>query len=218
MCRSQVLNLSDGLSLFVLVASILTKMLFSMNSGFPILPFLLQPPSLLLSPTNILILILIFLPHSPLPLVILLLSLRLPHLHLSLPLPIVLLPFFLLPVSPLFCPIKHSSFANPHWSTDMKSEYEALLHNTLDLVPLRPGRKIVGCKWVFRIKQNPDGSVDDVLVHRSGVNGEHYYAYIRPTLSNQWFKFDDERVTKEDENRALEEQNFECLLCWTLVF
>ncbi|XP_047177146.1 ubiquitin C-terminal hydrolase 13-like isoform X2 [Vigna umbellata] len=49
-------------------------------------------------------------------------------------------------------------------------------------------------------------SLHSVLVHSSGVNGGHYYAYIRPTLSNQWFKFDDERVTKEDEKRALEEQ------------
>ncbi|CAA6653759.1 unnamed protein product [Spirodela intermedia] len=34
----------------------------------------------------------------------------------------------------------------------------------------------------------------------------HYYAFIRPTLSDQWYKFDDERVTKEDTKRALEEQ------------
>jgi ubiquitin C-terminal hydrolase len=26
--------------------------------------------------------------------------------------------------------------------------------------------------------------------------GGHYYAYIRPDLRGQWFKFDDERVTK----------------------
>ncbi|CAN4114475.1 unnamed protein product [Withania somnifera] len=45
-----------------------------------------------------------------------------------------------------------------------------------------------------------------VLVHSGGVHGGHYYAYIRPTLSDQWFKFDDERVTKEDPKRALEEQ------------
>ncbi|KAJ6870701.1 hypothetical protein NC652_036376 [Populus alba x Populus x berolinensis] len=46
----------------------------------------------------------------------------------------------------------------------------------------------------------------DVLVHSGGVHGGHYYAFIRPTLSDQWFKFDDERVTKEDVKRALEEQ------------
>ncbi|KAG8488661.1 hypothetical protein CXB51_016728 [Gossypium anomalum] len=45
-----------------------------------------------------------------------------------------------------------------------------------------------------------------VLVHSGGVHGGHYYAFIRPTLSDQWYKFDDERVTKEDMKRALEEQ------------
>lgn len=49
-------------------------------------------------------------------------------------------------------------------------------------------------------------TLHSVLVHSGGVHGGHYYAYIRPTLSNQWFKFDDERVTKEDAKRALEEQ------------
>ncbi|CAN4120118.1 unnamed protein product [Withania somnifera] len=57
-----------------------------------------------------------------------------------------------------------------------------------------------------------DGSVRNlytlhsVLVHSGGVHGGHYYAFIRPTLSDQWYKFDDERVTKEDMKRALEEQ------------
>jgi ubiquitin carboxyl-terminal hydrolase 7 len=45
-----------------------------------------------------------------------------------------------------------------------------------------------------------------VLVHSGGVHGGHYYAFIRPTLSGQWSKFDDERVTKEELRRALEEQ------------
>ncbi|KAI3910726.1 hypothetical protein MKW92_029235 [Papaver armeniacum] len=45
-----------------------------------------------------------------------------------------------------------------------------------------------------------------VLVHSGGGHGGHYYAYIRPTHSEQWFKFNDERVTKEDIKRVLEEQ------------
>ncbi|XP_035546155.1 ubiquitin carboxyl-terminal hydrolase 13-like isoform X3 [Juglans regia] len=49
-------------------------------------------------------------------------------------------------------------------------------------------------------------TLHSVLVHSGGVHGGHYYAFIRPTLSDQWFKFDDERVTKEDVKRALEEQ------------
>ncbi|RYR45826.1 hypothetical protein Ahy_A07g031608 isoform D [Arachis hypogaea] len=49
-------------------------------------------------------------------------------------------------------------------------------------------------------------TLHSVLVHSGGVHGGHYYAFIRPTLSEQWYKFDDERVTKEDTKRALEEQ------------
>ncbi|KAG8504011.1 hypothetical protein CXB51_002300 [Gossypium anomalum] len=49
-------------------------------------------------------------------------------------------------------------------------------------------------------------TLHSVLVHSGGVHGGHYYAFIRPTLSDQWYKFDDERVTKEEMKRALEEQ------------
>ncbi|XP_009368548.2 ubiquitin C-terminal hydrolase 12-like isoform X1 [Pyrus x bretschneideri] len=49
-------------------------------------------------------------------------------------------------------------------------------------------------------------TLHSVLVHSGGVHGGHYYAFVRPTLSDQWYKFDDERVTKEDIKRALEEQ------------
>ncbi|KAJ6846627.1 ubiquitin carboxyl-terminal hydrolase 12-like [Iris pallida] len=49
-------------------------------------------------------------------------------------------------------------------------------------------------------------TLHSVLVHSGGVHGGHYYAFIRPTLSDQWYKYDDERVTKEDAKRASEEQ------------
>ncbi|KAL3335872.1 hypothetical protein AABB24_031873 [Solanum stoloniferum] len=49
-------------------------------------------------------------------------------------------------------------------------------------------------------------TLHSVLVHGGSVTGGHYYAFIWPTLSNQWYKFDDERVTKVDAKRALEEQ------------
>ncbi|KAL0367236.1 UNVERIFIED_CONTAM: Ubiquitin carboxyl-terminal hydrolase 12 [Sesamum radiatum] len=48
-------------------------------------------------------------------------------------------------------------------------------------------------------------TLHSVLVHSGGVDGGHYYAFIRPTLSNQWYKFDDERVTKQDLSKALDE-------------
>ncbi|BAF06299.2 Os01g0771400, partial [Oryza sativa Japonica Group] len=49
-------------------------------------------------------------------------------------------------------------------------------------------------------------TLHSVLVHSGGGHGGHYYAFIRPALSDIWYKFDDERVTKEDMKRALEEQ------------
>ena len=42
----------------------------------------------------------------------------------------------------------------------MQDEIDAL-HRQFrwSLVPLPPGKQAIGCKWVFRIKSNPNGSV-----------------------------------------------------------
>merc|ERR1719238_2033653 len=45
-----------------------------------------------------------------------------------------------------------------------------------------------------------------VLVHSGGMNGGHYYAFIRPLGMEQWYRFDDERVTKVKEKEAVEYQ------------
>ncbi|XP_057981315.1 uncharacterized mitochondrial protein AtMg00820-like [Malania oleifera] len=42
----------------------------------------------------------------------------------------------------------------------MSEKFTALVkHDIWELVPLRSTNKPVGCKWVFRIKRNPDGSI-----------------------------------------------------------
>ena len=39
-------------------------------------------------------------------------------------------------------------------------EYDVLFKNKIwSLVDLPPNRKVVDCKWVFKIKRNPDGSI-----------------------------------------------------------
>ncbi|KAM1086604.1 hypothetical protein ACFX2B_012093 [Malus domestica] len=49
----------------------------------------------------------------------------------------------------------------PHWRTAMQDEFNALQNTrTWTLVPSDPSYNLVGCKWVFRIKRNPNGSVD----------------------------------------------------------
>lgn len=49
---------------------------------------------------------------------------------------------------------------HPGWTIAMKEEMSALLHNqTWDLVPLPSGKRAIGCKWVYTIKVNPDGTL-----------------------------------------------------------
>lgn len=46
------------------------------------------------------------------------------------------------------------------WTKAMQSEYQALVHNhAWSLVDLPHEAPIIGCKWVFKIKTNPDGSI-----------------------------------------------------------
>jgi hypothetical protein len=50
---------------------------------------------------------------------------------------------------------------SPEWNKAMLVEYEALLaNNTWTLCPIPPHRRIIHNKWVFQLKQNPDGSIE----------------------------------------------------------
>jgi len=47
------------------------------------------------------------------------------------------------------------------WKAAMEEEIHALQKNkTWELVSLPKGKRVVGCKWVFTVKQNPKGEVD----------------------------------------------------------
>jgi hypothetical protein len=64
-------------------------------------------------------------------------------------------------------PTSHKiALQNPLWRQAMSDEFDALLRNkTWHLVPSRPSLNIIDCKWVFKIKQKPDGSVDRYKAH-----------------------------------------------------
>lgn len=46
------------------------------------------------------------------------------------------------------------------WRAAMSEEFDALMRNgTWDLVPPEAATNVVGCRWIFRIKRNPDGTI-----------------------------------------------------------
>ncbi|KAF7838587.1 Retrovirus-related Pol polyprotein from transposon TNT 1-94 [Senna tora] len=52
------------------------------------------------------------------------------------------------------------ALSEPQWRAAMDDEYNALMKNkTWTLVTLPPHRKCIGCKWVFKLKYNPNGSI-----------------------------------------------------------
>ncbi|RZC24049.1 Beta-carotene isomerase D27, chloroplastic isoform D [Glycine soja] len=64
---------------------------------------------------------------------------------------------------------------DPDWRSAMQAEFDALHHNnTWDLVSRSSDQNLVGCKWVFRIKRNPDGSIDRYKA-RLVVKGFHQH-------------------------------------------
>ncbi|RZB76459.1 Retrovirus-related Pol polyprotein from transposon RE1 [Glycine soja] len=53
-----------------------------------------------------------------------------------------------------------TTLKDPKWKDAMDEEMVALLkNNTWELVPKPHNRQPIGCKWVFRVKHNSDGSV-----------------------------------------------------------
>ena len=53
----------------------------------------------------------------------------------------------------------------PSWKTAMQTKYDALIKNeTWTLIDLPSSKTAIGYKWIFRVKENPDGSVNKYKV------------------------------------------------------
>ena len=73
------------------------------------------------------------------------------------------------------------------WQIAMKEKLDALSKNhTWDFVTLPPGKSVVGCKWIYKIKTRSDGSIESYkarlvakgFTQEYGINYEETFAPV----------------------------------------
>ena len=67
---------------------------------------------------------------------------------------------------------------DPHWTRAMDQDITALHHNcTWDLVAKPSDVNIIGCKWVYKLKHKPDGSIDK---YKARLVAKGYHQTLSP--------------------------------------
>ncbi|MCO5551884.1 hypothetical protein L7F22_005390 [Adiantum nelumboides] len=76
---------------------------------------------------------------------------------------------------------------NDKWQEAMNEKMDALYgKETWELVPLPKGKKSIGCRWVYKVKHNSDGSVSKHkarlvakgYAHTYGIDYEETFAHV----------------------------------------
>jgi len=73
------------------------------------------------------------------------------------------------------------------WKEACDDEYQSLMNNhTWELTELPSKRKAIGCKWVFKIKENADGSINRFkarLAQKYGIDYDEIFAPVAKLTS-----------------------------------
>lgn len=72
-----------------------------------------------------------------------------------------------------FEPIKtEEDLSDPKWICAMKEELESIKkNNTWELIDLSGGKKPIGVKWVFKVKENPKG---EMIKHKARLYAKRF--------------------------------------------
>ncbi|KAK9178380.1 hypothetical protein WN943_027570 [Citrus x changshan-huyou] len=94
---------------------------------------------------------------------------------------------FLAAITTLTEPTRYSeAVKDPRWREAMAKEIDALEKNeTWTLADLPPGKKAIGCKWIYRIKYHSDGSIERckarlVILGNNQIEGVDYNETFAP--------------------------------------